>query len=205
MMREPVVCLVTDQRFLRGRSLAQVVEHAVAGGCNMIQLRAVGQSARQVYETALLLKGVTDGLHVPLIINNAVDIALAVDAAGVHIGQADMPAEAARRLLGPEKLLGVSVSTVEQARAAYLDGADYLGAGAVFPTATKTDATVIGIDMLTAICQAVPLPVLAIGGVTADNADAVMDAGARGIAAISAILEGEDACVQARRICQSLL
>ena len=205
MMHEPIVCLVTDERFLHGRPLAQVVEQAVAGGCNMVQLRAVEQSARQVYETALMLKGVTDGLRVPLIINNAVDIALAVDAAGVHIGQTDLPASAARRLLGPEKLLGVSVSTAAQARAAYLDGADYLGAGAVFPTATKTDAAVIGLDTLTAICQAVPLPVLAIGGVTVDNAAAVMNAGARGIAAISAILEGADARAQARRICQSLV
>jgi len=204
-MHEPIVCLVTDERFLHGRSLAKVIEQAVAGGCTMVQLRAVGQSARQVYETALTLKGVTDRLHVPLIINNAVDIALAVDAAGVHIGQADLPAEVARRLLGPEKLLGVSVATAAQARAAYLDGADYLGAGAVFPTATKTDAAVIGLDTLTAICQAAPLPVLAIGGVTADNANAVMNAGARGVAAISAILEGTDAYAQARRICQSLI
>ncbi len=145
--------LVTDSELCPRENLLAQVEGALKGGVTMVQLREKDLGSLAFYQTAVRMKALTDRYHVPLIINDRLDIALAVDAAGVHVGQSDLPASVVRRLVGPEKLVGVSASTVAEAVIAYNDGADYLGVGAVFPTSTKKDAVNIkdSIAMLTAI------------------------------------------------------
>lgn len=184
--------LVTDRQILAGRELCACVEQAIRGGVTLVQLREKAVSSLEFYQVACKLKQLTDDYNVPLIINDRLDIALAVEAAGLHIGQDDLPAEIARRLLGPGKILGVSVSSVEEARAAVQAGADYLGVGAVFPTASKADADAVSLAELARIKRAVDVPVVAIGGIAADNLAKVRAAGVDGAAVISAILGRQD-------------
>lgn len=184
--------LVTDRQILAGRELCACVEQAIRGGVTLVQLREKTVSSLEFYQVACKLRQLTDDYKVPLIINDRLDIALAVEAAGLHIGQDDMPAEIARRLLGPGKILGVSVSSVEEARAAVQAGADYLGVGAVFPTASKADANAVSFGELARIKRAVDVPVVAIGGIAADNLAKVRAVGVDGAAVISAILGRQD-------------
>ncbi|MDR3324373.1 MAG: thiamine phosphate synthase [Spirochaetaceae bacterium] len=194
----PILCLCTDRTHLRGRTLTQCVEDAVAGGVTIVQLREKTAATEEFYTLAASLRDTTSRLHVPLIINDRLDIALSCGADGLHIGQTDMPLHAARRLCGPNMIIGVSASTVEEARSAEQGGADYIGAGAVFPTSSKDDVEhILGLDGLAAICAAVKIPVVAIGGITADNARAAIAHGAAGVAAISAILAPQDAAAAA--------
>ena len=186
------LCLVTDSSFPRGKPLAWVVEQAVLGGCSMVQLREKALPSADFYQLALEVKAVTRRLGVPLIINDRLDIALAVGAAGVHLGQRDLPASAARKLLRPGMLLGVSAATAGEAVQAAGDGADYLGVGAVFPTGTKADAKAVPLEELAAIRRAVRLPILAIGGITKENARLFRPMGIDGVAAVSAIMAAED-------------
>ncbi|MDR1374542.1 MAG: thiamine phosphate synthase [Treponema sp.] len=181
--------LCTGRAPARGRPLAEVVEEAIAGGVTMIQLREKDASSREFYETAVELRALTRRHHIPLVINDRLDIALAAGAEGLHIGQSDLPLAAARRLAGRNLFIGVSVSTVEEALEAERNGADYLGAGAVYPTGSKADAgAAIGLKRLAEICAAAAIPVAGIGGIRAENAGAVIKAGAAGVAVISAIL-----------------
>lgn len=184
--------LVTDRILAGARDFDDLVGRAVRGGCTLVQLREKDASSGELYERALRLKRVTDYFHVPLMIDDRVDIMLAVDAAGVHLGQSDLPAEAARRLIGPDKILGVSARTVEEAEAAESAGADYLGVGAVFPTATKTDAEPVARETLAAICAAVRIPVVAIGGLNAKNIPLLEGSGISGAAVVSAVMGAED-------------
>lgn len=192
--------LVTDRTLAGARDFDDLVGRAVRGGCTLVQLREKDASSGELYERALRLKRVTDYFHVPLIIDDRVDIMLAIDAAGVHLGQSDLPAEAARRLIGPDKILGVSARTVEEAEAAESAGADYLGVGAVFPTATKTDAEPVARETLAAICAAVRIPVVAIGGLNAKNILLLEGSGISGAAVVSAVMGAEDPEEAARKL-----
>lgn len=186
------IYLVTDDGCLQGRELIDCVREALEGGVTLVQYRAKTASSAEMYAEALQLKALCDSFNVPLIINDRLDIAMAVGAAGVHLGQDDLPCAAARKLLGEDYIIGVSAHNPAEARAALLCGADYLGCGAVFGTATKADVQKLGTDGLAAICREKGLPVVGIGGVTADNYREVRAAGADGAAIVSGILAQPD-------------
>ena len=185
--------LVTDRTFLRGRKLSEVVEEAILGGVTIVQVREKELSTKQFYKIALEVKEVTDKYKIPLIINDRIDIALAVDADGVHLGQDDMPLKIARKIIGENKIIGISAGNVEEAKEAEKDGADYIGIGAVFFTGTKKDIDKpIGLEGLKTIVHSVNIPSVAIGGVNKNNAEEVIKTGANGISVISAILNNDD-------------
>ena len=186
------IYLVTDDGCLQGRALLDCVREALEGGVTLVQYRAKTASSAEMYAEALQLKALCDSFNVPLIINDRLDIAMAVGAAGVHLGQDDLPCAAARRILGEDYLIGVSAHNPAEAKTALQSGADYLGCGAVFGTATKADVQKLGTDGLAAICKAKGLPVVGIGGVTADNYREVRAAGADGAAIVSGILAQPD-------------
>lgn len=186
------IYLVTDDGCLQGRALIDCVREALEGGVTLVQYRAKTASSAEMYAEALQLKALCDSFNVPLIINDRLDIAMAVGAAGVHLGQDDLPCAAARKLLGEDYIIGVSAHNPAEAKAALQSGADYLGCGAVFGTATKADVKKLGTDGLMAICREKGLPVVGIGGVTADNYREVRAAGADGAAIVSGILAQPD-------------
>ncbi len=199
------LCLVTDREILKGRDMCQCAEATIAGGVTMVQLREKTASSLAFYETAKLLKTVTDRHDVPLIINDRLDIALAVDADGLHLGQEDLPLLTARKLFGGKKIIGVSVCTVPEALLAQKQGADYLGVGAMFSTPSKKDARLVSLATLKAIKESVDIPVLAIGGIGIGNLESVMAAGIDGVAVISAILQADDCEKAAAQLCKLLL
>jgi thiamine-phosphate pyrophosphorylase len=191
--------LVTDSSLSRGRKALDVVDAAISGGATLIQYREKGATTRAMVEEARALLALCRSRSVPLIVNDRADVALAIDADGLHIGQDDLPATIARRLLGKGKILGVSVGSAEEARLALAAGADYLGASPIFATATKPDAPrPLGIEGLRALAGATSLPLVAIGGIHAGNAAAILEAGAAGIAVVSAIVSAEDVEAAAR-------
>lgn len=193
--------LVTDPNLSRGRGYHEIVEAAIQGGATIVQYREKNAGTRQMIREAAELQEFCRTLRVPLIVNDRVDIALAVNADGVHVGQDDMPPHLARRLIGPEKILGVSAETPEQATQAIADGADYIGASAVFATPTKQDiGKPIGLEGLAAIARVSTVPVVAIGGINAGNAAEVIRAGALGIAVVSAVVSAEDVRAAAREL-----
>ena len=189
---ELTLYLVTDRRWLGRRSLEEDVEEALLGGATLVQIREKEISSRAYLELAGKVKAVTDRYGVPLIVNDRVDIALAVDADGVHVGPDDLPVSFARRLLGPDKIVGASASSLEEALTFQAQGADYLGVGAVFPTATKQVTEKVDLETLARIKAAVRIPVAAIGGIDAGNAPEVMKTGVDGVAVVSAILNRLD-------------
>lgn len=186
------IYLVTDNGCLQGRALIDCVREALEGGVTLVQYRAKTASSAEMYAEVLQLKALCDSFNVPLIINDRLDIAMSVGAAGVHLGQDDLPCAAARKILGDDYIIGVSAHNPAEAKAALQSGADYLGCGAVFGTATKADVKKLGTEGLTAICKAKGLPVVGIGGVTADNYREVRAAGADGAAIVSGILAQPD-------------
>lgn len=194
------IYLVTDDGCLQGRALIDCMREALEGGVTLVQYRAKTASSAEMYAEALQLKALCDSFNVPLIINDRLDIAMAVGAAGVHLGQDDLPCAAARRILGEDYIIGVSAHNPAEAKAALQSGADYLGCGAVFGTATKADVKKLGTDGLAAICKAKGLPVVGIGGVTADNYREVRAAGADGAAIVSGILAQPDISATVRAI-----
>ena len=194
------IYLVTDDGCLQGRALIDCVREALEGGVTLVQYRAKTASSAEMYAEALQLKALCDSFNVPLIINDRLDIAMAVGAAGVHLGQDDLPCAAARRILGEDYIIGVSAHNPAEAAEALERGADYLGCGAVFGTATKADAKKLGTEGLTAICREKGLPVVGIGGVTADNYREVRVAGADGAAIVSGILAQPDIRTTVRAI-----
>lgn len=187
-----LVYAVTDRTWLNGSTLEQQVEQAIKGGATLIQLREKELSYTAFLEQAIQLKKVTDKYHIPLIINDNVDVAKVVNAEGVHVGQKDMEAGAVRQKLGENKIIGVSVQTVEQALLAQKQGADYLGVGAVFSTSTKLDASEVSFETLQKICDAVSIPVVAIGGINAQNIMQLKNSGIDGVAVVSAIFAQKD-------------
>lgn len=184
--------LVTDREVLKGRDLIKSIEDSILGGVTLVQLREKNVTSREFYEIALKVKEVTSKYNVPLIINDRLDIALAVDADGLHIGQKDLPALEARKLLGKDKILGVSAATLEEALKAEKDGADYLGVGAVFSTSTKNDARDVSFETLSNITSSVNVPVVAIGGINENNVAELKGSNINGVAVVSCILGKED-------------
>ncbi|MDD4238003.1 MAG: thiamine phosphate synthase [Desulfotomaculaceae bacterium] len=195
------VYLVTDRGILDGRDLLKAVEAALIGGTSLIQLREKDISSRDFYDLAVKMKDLVNAHNVPLIINDRLDIALAVDADGLHIGQDDIPLGIARAIMGPDKIIGYSVSNLEQAQYGEENGADYLGAGPVYATGSKADAGMpIGPHNLKTIKDSVSIPVVAIGGVGMANINEVKQAGVDGISVISAILGRQDITEAAKTI-----
>lgn len=186
------IYLVTDEACLHGRPLLKCVEEALAAGVTLVQYRAKAADGGVLYAEACRLKELCDKYNVPLIINDRLDIALAVCAAGVHLGQDDLPCAVARRLLGEDFIIGVSAHNPAEAVQAVSEGADYLGCGAVFGTATKHDVAKLGLENLRAIRKAVAVPMVGIGGITADNYAEVLATGADGAAIVSGILAQDD-------------
>lgn len=184
--------LVTDRQLMSCDSLTEAVEQAILGGCTMIQLREKELSSLEFYNQAVAVKQVTDKYHIPLIINDRIDIAMAVQATGVHIGQHDLPAAAVRKVIGENMLLGVSASSIAEAIQAQQDGADYLGVGAMFPTGTKTDADSVSMEELQKIRAAVSLPIVVIVGINKGNAGRFKPMGIDGLAVVSAIIAQSD-------------
>ena len=183
---------VTDRHWLGDRTLYEVVKESLDGGATFIQLREKNLDQEHFLEEAKELKKLCAEYKVPFVINDNVDIVLEIDADGVHVGQSDMEAGDVRAKLGPDKIIGVSAQTVEQALLAEKHGADYLGVGAVFPTGSKDDAIEVSHETLKAICEAVSIPVIAIGGITVDNTSVLAGTGICGIAVISAIYGQEN-------------
>ena len=191
---------VTDRSWLCSHTLYQDVEAAIKGGATFIQLREKNLDEAHFLEEAKEIKELCKRYQVPFVINDNVDIALAMDADGVHVGQSDMEAGSVREKLGPDKIIGVSAQTVEQAVLAQQRGADYLGVGAVFPTGSKDDAVEVSQETLRAICEAVDIPVIAIGGISTGNVMELAGSGICGIAVISAIFAKPDIEAAAREL-----
>ena len=183
---------VTDRHWLDGRRLVDVVRESLDGGVTMVQLREKTLDEANFLAEAKELQALCRERGVPFLVNDNVEIAREMDADGVHVGQSDMEAQDVRALLGPDKILGVSAQTLEEALLAEREGADYLGVGAVFPTGTKADANAVSYDTLRDICAAVSIPVIAIGGITRDNVTELSGSGICGIAVISAIYGAAD-------------
>ncbi len=197
--------LVTDRSLSKGRATAEVVRAAVAGGVTCVQLREKACGTREFLDEARAVKGVLQGTGVPLIVNDRVDVALAVGAEGVHLGQQDMPLADARRLGPPGWIIGISAESVEDAMRAEREGADYVGASPVFATPTKADHAVpLGLEGLRRMRAAVRIPIVAIGGIHAGNAREVMGAGADGLAVVSAIVAAEDPRAAAEELRRAL-
>lgn len=178
---------VTDQAYGREKSLLKQIEEALRSGVTMLQLREKTMDKDAFLKEAKAVRTLTRQYSIPFLINDDVDIALLCEADGVHVGQSDMPASEVRRRIGPDKILGVTAKTPEQARIAFHDGADYIGAGAVFPSPTKADATPMTKKQLKAICTSAPIPVTAIGGITLNNVTQLQDTGIAGISVVSGI------------------
>ena len=193
---------VTDRRWLNGLTLAEAVEAAILGGVTVVQLREKHLPAADFLREATVLREVCARYDVPLIINDSAEIALQSGADGVHIGQKDGNVRDIRRLLGDSKILGVSAATVAEARQAEADGADYLGCGAVFSTATKTDTRAVDNALLSEICAAVRIPVVAIGGITAENAPQLKGTGIAGTAVVSSLFAQPDIRQAAENLCR---
>ena len=184
--------LVTNRYQDSLENFLEKVETACRSGVTIIQLREKNLTTNQYYQLAKQVKEITDAYKVPLIIDDRLDICLAVDAAGLHIGDDELPVSVARQVLGPEKILGVTAKTVERALEAEESGADYLGTGAIFPTTTKENAPITLISTLKTICQKVAIPVVAIGGLTSENIDQLAATGIAGVAVVRDLMQAED-------------
>lgn len=190
--------LCTDSGLMSCKTVEESVELAILGGCSIVQLREKNASSLELFQLAKRVKQVTDKYNVPLIINDRLDICQAVDAAGVHLGQSDLPCREARRILGADKLIGVSAALPEEAAKAQADGADYLGVGAVFTTSTKTNTRPVTPETIRAIRQAVTIPFVVIGGVNPQNITQLYGLGINGAAVISAVIAQPDITEAAR-------
>ena len=190
--------LVTDRQLMSANSIEECVEKAITGGCTVVQLREKAASSDEFYRIALRIREITARNGVPFIINDRADIALAVDADGVHIGQNDLPYEAVRKIIGQEKIVGVSASNLTEALAAAAMGANYLGVGAMFATGTKTNACLTSMDELKRIRAQVGIPIVVIGGINKETVPLFNGTGIDGIAVVSAIVSQEDEAVAAR-------
>lgn len=192
--------VVTDRTLVSSATVADGIERAIDGGCTLVQLREKESTSLEFFRLAERVKTICDRRRVPLVINDRTDVALAIDAAGVHVGQSDLPAAVVRKLIGPDKLLGVSATTRDEAVQAEKDGADYLGVGALFPTGTKTDAKIVPLDELKKIRAAVALPIVVIGGINEQTVPLFRGTGIDGLAVVSAVLSQPDITAAARRM-----
>ena len=183
---------ITDSTTYSEEEFLYRVEQALMGGITLLQLREKDKSTREYMDLAEKVHTLTKKYNVPLIIDDRVDVALAIDAEGVHVGQSDMPVSIARKLMGDDKIVGATTKTVEQAVEAYAQGADYLGVGAIYPTTTKVKTVLTSTETLGNICSAVPIPVNAIGGLNKDNIDVLKGIPIAGICVVSAIMKADD-------------
>jgi thiamine-phosphate pyrophosphorylase len=196
-----VLHVLTDREWSRGRDMLSVAAAALDGGATVIQLRDKTASTRVLIEEGMALRALTRERGTLLIVNDRVDVALAVDADGAHVGQDDMHAGLARQLLGPQRILGVSVTTMEEAEEAIAGRPDYLGVGPIFPSLGKADAgPATGVALLTELAERYATPLIAIGGITAENVAEVVRAGACGVAVITAVVYAEDIAAAARKL-----
>lgn len=192
--------LCTDRRLMTSPTIEASVESALRGGTTVIQLREKDCSSREFYELGLRVKKITERYHAPLIINDRVDIALAVGAAGVHVGQGDLPCKVVREIVGPDMIVGVSAATLDEAVQAEEDGADYLGVGAMYATATKTDTRPVSMEELLKIRAAVKIPIVVIGGINKQTLGNFKGTGVNGLAVVSAIVAQPDPEAAAREL-----
>lgn len=192
--------LCTDRRLMTSPTLEASVESALRGGTTVIQLREKDCSSREFYELGLRVKKITERYNAPLIINDRVDIALAVGATGVHVGQGDLPCKVVREMVGPDMIVGVSAATLEEAVRAEEDGADYLGVGAMYATATKTDTRPVSMEELLKIRAAVKIPIVVIGGINKQTLGNFKGTGVNGLAVVSAIVAQPDPEAAAREL-----
>ncbi len=192
--------LVTDRRLMNCKTIEDSVSLGIAGGASVVQLREKDCTSREFYELALRVKKITEPAGVPLIINDRIDICMAADAEGVHLGQKDLPCKEARRILGKDKIIGVSAALPEEAAQAQADGADYLGVGAIFPTSTKTNTRPVTPDVIREIRAAVTIPFVVIGGVNPENVRTLSGLGINGAAVVSAIISKPDITAAAREM-----
>ena len=184
--------LVTNRYQDSVESFLEKIETACRSGVTIVQLREKNLTTNQYYQLAKQVKEITDAYQIPLIIDDRLDVCLAVDAAGLHIGDDELPVSVARQVLGPDKILGVTAKTVKRALEAERGGADYLGTGAIFPTTTKENAPITLISTLKTICQRVAIPVVAIGGLTSENIDQLIGTGIAGVAVVRDLMQAED-------------
>ena len=193
MNRESLKLYLVTNRYQDSlENFLEKVETACRSGVTIVQLREKNLTTNQYYQLAKQVKEITDAYQVPLIIDDRLDVCLAVDAAGLHIGDDELPVSVARKILGPEKILGVTAKTVKRALEAETSGADYLGTGAIFPTTTKENAPITLISTLKTICQTVAIPVVAIGGLTSENIDQLAATGIAGVAVVRDLMQAED-------------
>lgn len=184
--------LCTDRELMSTDTLEEAAEQAIKGGCTVVQLREKNCSSLEFYETAKKIRKITRRYNIPLIINDRVDIALAVDADGVHVGQSDLPAKVVRHIIGEDKIMGVSAAKLSEARQAVEAGADYLGVGAMYPTDTKTDARPVTMEELKEIRSAVNVPIVVIGGINQKTLHNFKGIGIDGLAVVSAVISAEN-------------
>lgn len=194
------IYLVTDRDLMSTKTLEEAVEQAIIGGCTLVQLREKDCSSLDFFNTAVKIKEITDKYNVPLLINDRLDIALAVDAAGVHVGQSDLPVSFVRKIIGEDKIIGISAGTLEEALQGQKDGADYLGVGAMYATGTKKDANPTSMEELKKIRDAVSLPIVVIGGINEERIKDFKGTGIDGLAIVSAIIAQGDIAEAARKI-----
>ena len=192
--------VITDEKLLEGKNIAKAVEEAILGGADIIQYRAKNKSSREMYQEATQIKKLCDKYNKPLIINDRVDIALSVDADGVHVGQDDLDVEVVRRLIGFDKILGLSTKNIEQVEEANKLPIDYIGFGSIFPTGTKEDAQLAGLEQLKKAIEISIQPVVAIGGINENNLQSVLDTGCENIAVVSAVFKDENIRQNTKRL-----
>ncbi|WP_297456711.1 thiamine phosphate synthase [Persephonella sp.] len=192
--------VITDEKLLEGKNVAKAVEEAILGGADIIQYRAKNKSSREIYQEATQIKKICDKYNKPLIINDKVDIALAVDADGVHVGQDDLDVEVVRKLIGFDKILGLSTKNIEQVEEANKLPVDYIGFGSIFPTGTKEDAQLAGLEQLKKAIEISIQPVVAIGGINEENLQSVLDTGCENVAVVSAVFKNENIKQNAKRL-----
>ncbi len=197
--------VITDENLSLETGLMEKVRQAIEGGATVIQYRAKNKSSKQIYSEATALKKLCREYGIPLIINDRVDIAVAVDADGVHVGQDDLPVEVVRRIIGNGKIVGLSTKTLEQVVEANTLPVDYIGFGSVFPTTTKKDATLSGIEMLREAVKLSIQPVVAIGGINAENVDSVLQTGCENVAVVSAVFSADSPFKAAQLLKQKIL
>lgn len=203
MFQNPTLYIITDENLLKN-NLIEAVKEAIEGGADIVQYRAKKKETKEMYEEAQQLKKICDYYKKPLIINDRIDIALAVDADGVHVGQDDMPVEVARKLIGFNKILGLSTKTLEQVEEANKLPVDYIGFGSIFQTTTKEDVVLAGVENLKKAVKLSLVPVVAIGGITEKNIEKVLESGCENVAVVSAIFKGENIKQNAKRLKEKL-
>lgn len=184
--------LVTDSTGLEEKEFLNIIEEACKAGVTLVQLREKDKSGREYLNLSIKVKEITDKFNIPLIIDDRIDIAMSVDAAGVHLGQSDINVKYARKLLGKDKIIGATTKTINQAREAVLEGADYLGVGAIYPTTTKVKTALTEVTTLQDICDIVDIPVVAIGGLNESNCNILNGSKISGIAVVSAIMKADN-------------